>query len=144
LKKLLYILLTVTFIGCSDSPENEVNNISIVVVDKWYLIKTVYYENNVLDDIEETKEIEVNGCRSYYEFKSDGTSEHTIVLSDCSGLDLQQFGTWELINNSNTLSIGHNSGRTIEWEILDFNEDNLTIQFEQGFQKFITYLEKDY
>ena len=141
MKNLLYIFLTIIFTGCSNSSENEVDSISIV--DKWYVIKTEYYENNVLDNTDNTKEIEVNGCRSYYEFKSDGTSEHTIVLSDCSGLDLQQFGTWELINNSNILSLGYNSG-TFEWEIIVLDEDNLTIKYEEGTLKDIMYFEKNY
>ena len=41
MKKLLYILLVITFIGCSDSSENEVENISIV--GTWYEIKTEDY-----------------------------------------------------------------------------------------------------
>ena len=141
MKNLLYIFLTIIFTGCSNSSENEVDSISIV--DKWYVIKTEYYENNVLDNTDNTKEIEVNGCRSYYEFKSDGTAEFTTVFIDCSGLDGQQFGTWELINNSNILSLGYNSG-TFEWEVLVLDDDNLTIQLKNGVEKDIVYLEKDY
>ena len=42
MKNLLYIFLTIIFTGCSKSSENEVDSISIV--DKWYVIKTEYYE----------------------------------------------------------------------------------------------------
>ena len=141
MKKILYILLAITFIGCSDSSENEVDNISIA--GTWYEIKTEGYENNVLDNVENTKELEVNGCRSYFDFNSDGSLEIVSPFNDCSGFDGQHFGTWELINNSNILSLGYNSG-TFEWEIIVLDEDNLTIKYEEGTLKDIMYFEKDY
>ena len=128
-------------IGCSDSSENEVDNISIV--SKWYEIKTEGYKNNVLDYVENTKELQVNGCRSYFDFNSDGSLEIVSPFNDCSGFDGQQFGTWELINNSNILSLGYNSG-TFEWEIIVLDEDNLTIKYEEGTLKDIMYFEKNY
>ena len=140
MKKLLYLLFAVTFIGCSDSSENEIDNISIV--GTWYQIKTEYYDNNVLDNTDNTKEEEVNGCRSYFDFNSDGSLEIVNTFSDCSGIDGQQFGTWELINNSNILSLGYNSG-TFEWEIIVLDEDNLTIKYEEGTFRSIMYFEKD-
>tara|TARA_B110001450_G_C17260015_1_gene335115 strand:- start:98 stop:523 length:426 start_codon:yes stop_codon:yes gene_type:complete len=141
MKKLLYIFLAMTLIGCSDSSENEVDNISIV--GTWYEIKTEGYENNVLDNVENTKELQVNGCRSYFDFNSDGSLEIVSPFNDCSGFDGQQFGTWELINNSNILSLGYNSG-TFEWEIIVLDEDNLTIKYEEGTLKDIMYFEKNY
>jgi len=140
MKKLLYLLFAVTFIGCSDSSENEIDNISIV--GTWYQIKTEYYDNNVLDNTDNTKEEQGNGCRSYFDFNSDGSLEIVNTFSDCSGIDGQQFGTWELINNSNILSLGYNSG-TSEWEIIVLDEDNLTIKHEEGTELTIMYFEKD-
>ena len=74
MKKILYILLAITFIGCSDSSANEVDNISIA--GTWYEIKTEYYENNVLDNVENTKEVQVNGCRSYFDLNRNSSSDY--------------------------------------------------------------------
>ncbi len=141
MKKLLYLFFAITLLGCSSSSENELNNPSIL--GKWYEIKTEGYVNNELDNIDNTKELQGNGCRNYFDFNSDGTVEFVSPFNDCSGFDGQSFNTWELINNSNTLRMNYNS-ITADWEIIVLDEDNLTIEYEQGTEKLIMYFEKDF
>ena len=130
MKKLLYLFLTVLIVGCSDDDDGgNANNDQLSIIDKWYVIKYEFYEDGILDNVENVKEIETNGCRSYFELKTDYTIEFVNYFSDCSGIDGQTFGTWELIDNSNTLRLNYNS-ETFDWDIITFNDNNLTIQIE--------------
>ena len=129
MKKLLYLFLTVLIVACSGEDGGNANNEQLSIIDKWYVIKYEFYEDGILDNIENVKERETNGCRSYFELKTDYTIEFVNYFSDCSGIDGQTFGTWELIDNSNTLRLNYNS-ETFDWDIITFNENNLTIQIE--------------
>ena len=129
MKKLIYLFLTVLIVACSGEDGGNANNEQLSIIDKWYVIKYEFYEDGILDNIENVKERETNGCRSYFELKTDYTIEFVNYFSDCSGIDGQTFGTWELIDNSNTLRLNYNSG-TFDWDIITFNENNLTIQIE--------------
>ena len=141
--KKLILLSALLIFACSSDDHNE--DISSSIIGKWYVIKYEYYEEGVLDSTENVKEIETNGCRSYFDIKSDYTLEFVTYFSDCSGMDGQTLGTWELINNSNTLQLNYNSG-TFNWDIMTFDSNNLTIQIEDcdtiGCFKNINYYER--
>jgi len=143
MKNILYLFFAITLFGCGSDDTEPYLHGEPSILGKWYEIKTEYYENNILDNVDNTKEEEVNGCRTYFDFNSDGSLEIVSPFIDCSGFDGRQFGTWELINNSNILSLGYNSG-TFEWEIIVLDEDNLTIKYEDGTEKSIMYFEKDF
>ena len=144
MKNILYLFFAITLFGCgSDDTEPDLHG-EPSILGKWYEIKAEYYDNNILNNVDNTKEEQVNGCRSYFDFNSDGSLEIVSPFNDCSGFDGRQFGTWELINNSNILSLGYNSATDIQWEIIVLDEDNLTIKYEEGTEKSIMYFEKDF
>ena len=131
MKKLL--LLSALFIlSCSSDDSNDNSN-DISIIGKWYVVKHEGYEDGILDYVDNVKQYETNGCRSYIELKSDYTFEYTIYFSDCSGFDGQTYGTWEMLENSNQLRLNYNSG-TFDWTILTFDEINLTIELEEYVQ----------
>ena len=126
MKKLL--LLSALFIfSCSDDSNDNSNYTSII--GKWYVVKYEFYEDGVLDNADNVKQYETNGCRSYFELKSDYTLEFATYFSDCSGFDGQIFGTWEMLENTNQLRLNYNSS-TFDWTILTFDENNLTMEIE--------------
>jgi len=147
MKKLSYLFLALIIVACSDDSSdgssNDGNQLSII--DKWYVIKYEFYEDDILDNIDNVKERETNGCRSYFELKTDYTLEFVNYFSDCSGMDGQVFGTWELIDNTNTLRLNYNSA-TFDWDIITFNDNILTIQIEDcddiGCYKMINFYER--
>tara|TARA_R110002153_G_scaffold141225_1_gene292226 strand:+ start:964 stop:1389 length:426 start_codon:yes stop_codon:yes gene_type:complete len=141
MKKLLYLLFAITLLGC-DKSENEINDNSII--GKWYFIKEEHYENNVITEVINIKENEINGCRSYKDYKSDGIYEYGAVFTDCSGFDGNVFGNWVLNDNSKTVQMYNQNGLNYEEEILFLDKDKLTLQFKDGVEKQISYLEKKF
>ena len=127
MKKLLLLSALLIF-ACSSDDSND-NSSDTSIIGQWYVIKYEFYEDGVLDNVENVKQRETNGCRSYLELKSDYTLEFVAYFSDCSGFDGQTFGTWEMLENTNQLRLNYNSG-TFDWTILTFDENNLTIEIE--------------
>ena len=140
MKKLIYLFLTVLIVACSSDDEGGVNADNSIV-DKWYVVKYEAYEDGILSYIDNVKENETNGCRSYFELKNDYTQEYVNYFSDCSGIDVEGSGTWELINNSNTLRLNYNP-ETFDWDIITFNDNNLTIQIQAGYLLLVNYYER--
>lgn len=126
MKKLLLISALFIF-SCSDDSNDNSNYTSII--GKWYVVKYEFYEDGVLDNADNVKQYETNGCRSYFELKSDYTLKFATYFSDCSGFDGQIFGTWEMLENTNQLRLNYNSS-TFDWTILTFDENNLTMEIE--------------
>ena len=54
MKKLLYLFLTVLIVGCSGEDSNA-NNDQLSIIDKWYVIKYEFYEDGILDNIENVR-----------------------------------------------------------------------------------------
>tara|TARA_B100000035_G_scaffold312891_1_gene325332 strand:- start:1630 stop:2064 length:435 start_codon:yes stop_codon:yes gene_type:complete len=128
MKNLILLLFIPLVFACSDEGVNNSEDVS--VIGKWYAVKYEYYSNGVLDNIDNIEEYEINGCRSYVEFNSDSSLEFATVFLDCSGFDGQTYGTWELINNSNTLRMSYNSG-TFDWDIVTLDNNNLVLEIEE-------------
>ena len=145
MKKLFYLFLAISFAACSnDESDDNINN-DISIIGKWYVIKYEFYENDVLDEVDNVKQYETNGCRSYFDIKSDYTLEYGTYFTDCSGFDGKTFGTWDWLKNSNTLRLNYNSG-TYDWTVLTFDETNLTIEIEEcnnlGCERQIEFYER--
>jgi len=131
MKKTFLLSALIIFACSSEDSNNNSNDISII--GKWYVVKHEGYADGILDDVDNVKQYETNGCRSYIELKSDYTFEYAIYFSDCSGFDGQTYGTWGMLENSNQLRLNYNSG-TFDWTILTFDEINLTIELEEYVQ----------
>ena len=127
MKKLL--ILSVLFIFACSSDNSDISN-DITIVGKWDVVKHEGYYEGILDEVDNVKQYEINGCRSYIELKSDYTLEFATYFSDCSGFDGQTFGTWEILESTNQLRLNFNSG-TFDWTILTLDENNLTIELEE-------------
>ena len=128
MKKLLILTAVLVFACSSDDSSDNSNDITII--GKWYVVKHEGYYDGILDDVDNVKQNEINGCRSYIELKSDYTFEYVSYFSDCSGFNSQTYGTWEMLENSNQLRLNYNSD-TFDWTILTFDENNLTIELEE-------------
>ena len=143
MKKLL--LLSALFIFACSSDDSNDNSNDISIIGKWYVVKYEFYEDGVLDNVDNVKQYQTNGCRSYFELKSDYTLEFGNYFTDCSGFDGQTFGTWEMLESTNQLRLNYNSG-TFDWAILTFDENNLTIEIEEcdniGCDKSVNFYER--
>jgi hypothetical protein len=128
MKKTLFLLSALFIFACSSDDSSDNSN-DISIIGKWYVVKYEFYEDGVLDNVDNVKQYETNGCRSYFELKSDYTLEFATYFSDCSGFDGQTFGTWEMLESTNQLRLNYNSG-AFDWTILTFDENNLTIEIE--------------
>ena len=128
MNKLLLLSALIIF-ACSSDDSSDTND-DITIIGKWYVVKHEGYYDGILDDVDNVKQYEINGCRSYIEFKSDYTFEYVSYFSDCSGFNQQINGTWGMLENSNQLRLNFNSG-TFDWTILTFDENNLTIELEE-------------
>ena len=69
--KRILILTTLLIFACSSDDSSDTNDITII--GKWYVVKHEGYYEGILDDVDNVKQYEINGCRSYIEFKSDYT-----------------------------------------------------------------------
>jgi hypothetical protein len=135
MKKLLLLSALLIF-ACSSDDSNDNNDDSnqTSIISKWYSVKIEHYEDGVLMEVDNVKEYEVNGCRSYLDIKSDYTFEYFTPFVNCDGVDGQVFGTWELINNDTTLKVYFDSeGELVspELDIITLNNNNLVTEGEE-------------
>ena len=106
MKNILYLFLAFALFSCSDddnSDTNDDNSNQFSIIDKWYLVEYVGYQSDNITFTENFKSIEVNGCRSSFEFKNDGTYFEERVELECNGFEYQEVGNWDL--NGNILTI---------------------------------------
>ena len=123
MKKLIYLFLALTIVACSSDDSDSTNDPSLI--GKWYLNTADFFIDDSLVATENYLSTEVNGCRSYLEFKTNQSYE---VLSVSEGYcdDITNYsGNWDLNNNIVTL---YRSSDTIVCEIMTINNTELVIK----------------
>lgn len=135
MKKHLLLTLTLalffvtTFIGCSKGdgidPGNGINPGS-TLVGKWRTVKTVYYENGVLDLTETTVE-ENSSCPDYVEFKNNGTYVTIDNDANCYSTTVES-GTYNLSGSTISITSG---GSTYSATVTTLTNTDLITDFTQ-------------
>ena len=123
MKKLIYLFLALIIVACSSDDSDSTNDPSLI--GKWYLNTADFFIDDSLVATENYLSTEVNGCRSYLEFKTNQSYE---VLSVSEGYcdDITNYsGNWDLNNNIVTL---YRSSDTIVCEIMTINNTELVIK----------------
>jgi len=149
MKKLILLLLFIPFVfSCSKEEfgsENE-SQIEKKLSNKWFVIKLEEYWNDNLDSVWEAKQVEVNGCRSYWNFNEDYNWTNVTTFVDCSGFDGISDGDWELLG-SNIIKLKSSDPEfNGDYEIVEITESKLTLKSHQicgdGCDQYIWFLEK--
>ena len=147
MKKLLFLFVLI-LVSCSNEENGSENESQIEnnLSNKWFVIKVEEYWNDNLDSVWEAKQVEVNGCRSYWNFNENYTWTNVTTFIDCSGLDGKSEGNWEL-KDSNIIQLKSSESEfNGDYQIVEITESKLTLKSHKicgdGCDQYIWFLEK--
>ena len=122
MKKILLLSALLIF-ACTSDDSDSTNDPSLI--GKWYLNTADYFIDDSLFATENVLSTEVNGCRSYLEFKTNQSYEVLSVSEGYSDDITNYSGNWDLNNNIVTL---YRSSDPIVCEIMTINNTELVIK----------------
>ena len=123
MKKLIYLFLALTIVACSSDDSDSTNDPSLI--GKWYLNTADFFIDDSLVATENYLSTEVNGCRSYVEFKTNQSYDSSEIAEGNCDDSLFESGNWELNDNIVTL---YRSSDTFDLEIMTINNTELVIK----------------
>ena len=130
MKKLLLLSLTILLFSCGDS--DSINDPSLI--GKWYFNTSEFFIDDSLIGIENYLANEVNGCRTYIEFKTNQSFDYLGAAEDNCDNSSSASGNWELNDNIITLygSDGFGFGledEPLDMEIITINNSELVVKW---------------
>ena len=130
MKKLLLLSLTVLLFSCGDS--DSINDPSLI--GKWYFNTSEFFIDDSLMGIENYLANEVNGCRTYIEFKTNQSFDYLGIAEGNCGDSQSDSGNWELNDNIITLYSSYDDGfaynnGVLDLEIITINNSELVVRW---------------